>query len=274
MIAPCGRGSESGLPFSSDLLSRDRRKRSTTRILIPALVLTFAASASVPVRDACSEDGSLVATIQETDAIQIRHAVAGESVPCYAVSVKQASGEVQGFIISATLPAIQEFERTRALESRVPLPPAPPSEGKKPSAPMAAVGPAFQLWSGADTKGRRMQIDPSAAKVTLVTFWAIESGAARRYVEKLMHTDAEFRAKGLRSFGFMQVSNPERAKYYLEDMGLDFPQAYDREKLGAKYNADASKGTTLVVDASNRVVAISSNPVEIRAAVARLLSLE
>jgi hypothetical protein len=46
------------------------------------------------------------------------------------------------------------------------------------------------------------------------------------------------------------------------------------ERLAAKYNADPAKGTTLVVDASNNVVAISSNPAEIRAAVVRLLSSE
>ena len=244
------------------------------RILIPALVLTFAANASVPVRDACSEEASVVANIQENDAIQIRHAVAGESLPCYAVSVMQASGEVRGYILSATLPAIQEFERTRALESRVPLPAAPAPEEKRAAAPMTPVGPAFEPWSGPDTKGRRMQIDPSASKVTLVTFWAIESGAARRYVGNLMKIESEFRPRGLKSFGFMQINSQDRANYYLEDLGLDFPQAYDRQKLGSKYNVDTSKGTTLVVDASNRVVAITSNPVEIRAAVARLLSLE
>jgi hypothetical protein len=119
-----------------------------------------------------------------------------------------------------------------------------------------------------------MQIDPSAAKVTLVTFWAIESGTARRFVEKLMKTESEFRPRGLRSFGFMQVSSQDRANYYLEDLGLDFPQAYDRQKLGSKYNVDTSKGTTLVVDASKNVVAITSNPAEIREVVTRLLSLE
>jgi hypothetical protein len=243
------------------------------RSLILPVVFLASAWASVPVRDACSEDASVVANVQESDAIQIRHAVAGESVPCYAVSVMQASGEVRGFILSATLPVIQEFERTRALESRVPLHAPPPAE-KKVAVPMTPVGPPFEPWSGADLKGKRMQIDPGAAKVTLVTFWAIESGTARRYVGNLMKTESEFRPRGLRSFGFMQVASVERANYYLEDMGLDFPQAYDRQKLAAKYNADASKGTTLVVDASNNVVAISSNPVEIRAAVARLLSLE
>lgn len=244
------------------------------RLFLP-LVFLAGAWASVPVRDACSEDATVVANVQESDPIQIRHAVSGESVPCYAVSVKQASGEVRGFIISSTLPVIQEFERRRALESRVPIPaPASAPGEKKLAAPLPPVGPPFEPWSGADTQGKRMLIDPGAAKVTLVTFWAVESGAARRYVENLKKTESEFRPHGLKSFGFMQVSNMGRANYYLEDMGLDFPQAYDRQRLGAKYNADVSKGTTLVVDASNNVVAVSSNPAEIRAVVRRLLLLD
>jgi hypothetical protein len=246
------------------------------RILILPILLAAGVWASIPVRDACSEDATIVASVQETDAIQIRHAVSGESVPCYAVSVMQSSGEVRGFLINSTLPIVQEFERRRALESRVPMPaPAEPSLGeKRPAVPMTPVGSPFEPWSGTDFKGRRMQIDPPASKVTLVTFWAIESGVARRYVEKLMKIESEFRPRGLKSFGFMQVNSRERADYYLEDLGLDFPQAYDRQKLGSKYNVDTTKGTTLVVDASNQVVAISTNPVEIRAAVARLLSLE
>jgi hypothetical protein len=246
------------------------------KILLLPFLFAAGAWASVAVRDACSEDASVVANIRENDVIQIRHAVSGESVPCYAVSVMQASGEVRGFIVGNTLPVVQEFERRRALESRVPIPAPPaPAPGEKTTvAPMTPVGPAFEPWNGADFKGRRMQIDPTAQKATLVTFWAIESGAARRYVEKLSKTEDEFRARGLRSFGFMQPANVGRVNYYMEDMGLNSPQAYDRQRLALKYNADPSKGTTLVVDASNQVVAISSNPVEIRAAVTRLLSLQ
>jgi len=241
-------------------------------IILP-IMLIAAANASVPIRDACSEDASVVANVQESDAIQIRHAVSGESLPCYAVSVMQASGEVRGYIVSNTLPVIQEFERRRALESRIPMPALPETE-KKAVVPMTPVGPAFEPWSGADLKGKRMQIDPAAGKVTLITFWAVESGAARRYVGNLMKIESEFRPRGLKSFGFMQVASRERADYYLEDLSLDFPQASDRQKLGSKYNVDANKGTTLVVDSSKNVVAVSSNPAEIRAAVARLLSLE
>jgi len=227
--------------------------------------------ASVPVRDACSEDGTILAAVQEGDPIQVRHAVTGERVPCYSVLVTQAGKEVQGFILGSVLPAIQEFERTRAVESRVAVPVSPEAAAKK--TPLLPIGPPFETWTGVDIKGRRMQIVPGEWKATLVTFWSADSGTARRFVENLKKTESEFRPRGLRSFGLIEGSM-SRANYYLEDMGLDGPQTIDRQGLAAKYSADPRKGTTLVVDASNNVVAISSNPVEIRAAVARLLSSE
>ena len=55
-------------------------------------------------------------------------------------------------------------------------------------------------------------------------------------------------------------------------MGLDYPQALDRQRTASKHNADPSKGTTLVIDGSNHIVATTSDPAEIRAAVAKLLS--
>lgn len=244
-----------------------------TRTIIFSIAFAAAALASVPIRDGCSEDDAVVATVQETDPVQVRHAVVGEAHPCYSVVATQNGQQVQGFILGATLPVIQEFERTRALESRIYIPVVAPVEGEK-KGPMPPVGPRFEFWSGVDVKGKRIQVDASNSKATLVTFWTAQSGTARRYVENLKKFEAEFRPKGLRSFGLIESSSVEKTNYYLEDMGLDCPQAYDRQGLGAKYNADPARGTTLVVDSSNNVVAISSNAAEIRAAVARLLSLE
>jgi hypothetical protein len=246
------------------------------RILILPIVFIAGAWASVPVRDACSDDASVVANVQESDAIQVHHGVVGEAIPCYAVSVVRRGVEVRGFVLGSTLPVIQEFERRRSLESRVaiPPPPPPPQGEKKTPAPLAPVGPPFEPWSGVDTRGKRLQIPQERSKVVLVTFWAIESGPARRYVENLQKMESELRPRGLKAFGFMEAGSVKRANFYLDDMGLQAPQAIDRQNLAAKYNADPGKGTTLVLDSSNNVVAISSNPAEIRAAVARLLSSE
>ncbi len=250
------------------------------RPVILALLAIAGVFASVPVRDACGEDATILVSVSDDAPIQIRHGVMGETVPCYAVSVVQAGGEVRGFIVGSTLPVIQEFERKRAAESRIPIPAPPPAapgeraaSGEKKSLPvLRPVGPAFEAWSGVNTSGRHMQIAPRDAKVTLVTFWSAPSGAARRYVERLKTMESEFRPKGLKSYGFVEGADLGRANYYLEDMSLDSPQALDHQRLAAKYNADPNKGTTLVIDAANNVVAISSNPAEIRAAVASLVA--
>jgi hypothetical protein len=87
-----------------------------------------------------------------------------------------------------------------------------------------------------------------------------------------MKTESQFRVRGLRAFGFVEARNRGRAGYYLDDMGLDYPQTLDRQNLAATYAADAMKGTTLVIDASNNIVAVTSNPEAIRAAVESVLS--
>jgi hypothetical protein len=225
-------------------------------------------------RDSCSEDSEILANVQPGELIQIRHAVNGEATPCYSVVVTQAGREVQGFVLGSSLPAIQEFERTRALESRVIIPAPPESAAKAEKKAPPPVGPPFEPWSGVDTNGKRMQIVPGKAKATLVVFWNAGSRPAERLVHEVMKTESEFGPKGLRAFGLVGAASAGRANYYLDDMGLDYPQALDQQRLAMKYNADPAKGTTLVVDSSNNVVTISSNPAEIRAAVARLLSSE
>ena len=217
----------------------------------------------------------MVANVSDDAALQIRHGVMGEAVPCYAVSVVLGGTELRGFIQGSTLPIIQEFERKRALESRIPMPappPAPVPSEKKAAVRPVLSGPPFESWSGVDTRGKRMQISPGNTKVTLVTFWSAQSGAARRFVTGLNPTEGEFRGKGLKMYGVVEASDPGRANYYLDDMGLDYPQALDHQRLAAKYNADPAKGTTLVIDASNHIILASSNPAEIHAAVATLLA--
>jgi hypothetical protein len=261
-------------PFPGTAMRKHADRCRLFRISILPAAFIASALASTPVRDSCGEDGAILANVQAGDPIQVRHAVNGEAVPCYSVVVTQAGTEVQGYILGSTLPMIQEFERRRALESHIAIPAAREAAPGEKRPPLPPIGPPFESFTGVDIKGKRVQIAAPGSKATLVTFWSVESGSARRHVENLKKTEAEFRPKGLRSFGMIEAASTGRANYFLEDMGLDCPQAFDRQGLAAKYNADPRKGTTLVIDASNNVVAISSNPAEIRAAVARLLSLE
>jgi hypothetical protein len=232
---------------------------------------------SVVVRDGCGEDSSIVATIRTPEGMRVEHGVVGESNPCYAVSVAQSGNSLRGYVTDATLAPVVEFERTRALESRVPIPePPPPPPGKtmdaKPKAPRP-TGPPFEDWTGTDLKGRRLQIHPAESKITLVTFWAPQSATARRMAENLNKTQGEFATKGVVVVGLVQAQDPAKLAYYMEDMGIEYRLGFDRG-LSGKYHADPNKGTTLVIDASNHIIASSSDPKEIRAAVLKLLSSE
>ncbi len=245
------------------------------RILLFSLFSASCALATVQVRDGCGEDAALVATLQDSDTIRVEHGVLGEAAPCYAVTVEHGESTLRGYISDATLPSVVEFERRRALESRVPVPepPPPPPGVKKPAAPRP-TGPPFAPWSGADIKGRRFRIGDGTAKVTLVTFWSVTSAKGRQAAQELAKAGDEFRAKGLQAYGLVQPIDPGRLGMYLDDMGLDCPVAYDREGLAARYGGDPNKGTTLVIDSGNHIVASSTNPAEIRAMVAKLVSSE
>jgi hypothetical protein len=237
--------------------------------ILPIFVAT--AIAAVPVRDGCTEDSSILANVEESDRVQVRHGIIGETLPCYAVSVTQSGNEIRGYILGATLPAIQEFERRQALESRLSATPAPAPEEKNQAAP-ASTGPPFEPWAGTDINGKQMRIGGGDAKVTLIAFWSSESVAGRRAAQAVAKTEGEFRAKGARAYGLVDSPSLTRLSYRMDDMFLDYPQALDTQGLAARYNANPNQGAILVIDASNHIVAASSNPAEIRAAVAKLLN--
>jgi hypothetical protein len=59
-----------------------------TALLSLLLMITAVRQPSTPLRDGCSADDSLVATLDAGAPLKIRYALAGESVPCYKVTVE------------------------------------------------------------------------------------------------------------------------------------------------------------------------------------------
>jgi len=257
--------------------------------MILALLLFAALAADgphgVPVRDACGEDASTVAIAESTDQITIHYGVAGEAVPCYAVSLMRAGTEIRGYVLGSTSPAVQEFERHRAAESRIPAqaPPAPPpapvtADGKKPvdrtiEDPGPLAGRQFPSWTGVDLRGRSVAI-PGNAKLTLVLFWRPQSHAARAQAVELQNIERKFDTRGLKSVGLIVGADAASTNGYIEDLSLHIPLAVDHSALAAAFGADATKGTTLVLDSSGKVIASSSDPKKIQAIVSKLLSLK
>ncbi len=229
--------------------------------------------AAVAIRDGCAEDSAIVAKAAESDSMTVLHGVNGESLPCYAVSMTQSGKEIRGYVVDSKAPVVQEFVRKHALESRVQIPPPPPAlAAPEPGQRKTLTGPPFEPWSGADINGTRLKIDGGNAKVTLVLLWSSETVGGRRAAVDLMKTESQFRSKGLNAYGLVQAPSKESISYRLDDMGLDYPQAWDRQGTAAKYHAGAG-ATTLVIDSTNHIVLSSSDPAQIRAAVQDVLGL-
>jgi hypothetical protein len=80
--------------------------------------------------------------------------------------------------------------------------------------------------------------------------------------------------RGLKTVGLSVGANAAATNYAIEDMTFKIPLALDRSNLATEFGVDANKGTTLVLDASGKVVASSSDPKKILAIVSKLLSSE
>jgi hypothetical protein len=234
----------------------------------------FDAQAEIPVREGCSENDSVVASVQSSDPLIVHHGVSGEAQPCYAVSVPRVAGELRGYVLGTSLPAIQEFERRRALEARIPLTAPPPVS--KPKVDLGDLGPLagrqFEPWSGIDWNGRPIEIRPGTAKVTLVTFWKPLSRAARNHVQEIEYVRQKFNQPDLKAIGFIEAASIASTKYYTEDMSVYFSQTLDHTGIASRFGVDSAKGTTLVLDESGKVFASSSDPKQIRTIVTTLLS--
>jgi hypothetical protein len=243
------------------------------------IALFFFAALIVPVRDGCGEDAATVATLDSTDPVTIHYGLRGEVVPCYAVSLLRGGTELRGYVLGSTLPAVEEFERRLAIESRIPAPapqPGPIADKQvdrttENSGPLA--GRQFPSWTGVDMRGRPVAI-PGRGKVTLVVFWRPQSLAARVHAVRIQSLTSKFYDQGLQSVGLIVGASIADTKSSMEDLTLNFPLAVDRSSLAREFNVDASHGTTLVLDASGKVVASSSDPRKIQAVVSKLLSSE
>ena len=72
-----------------------------------------------PLRNACGEDGSIIAKLAAGTGVTIRFALSGEATPCYKISATVDGKEVSGYVASSALEDLDGFEQ--GLRSARPL---------------------------------------------------------------------------------------------------------------------------------------------------------
>jgi tetratricopeptide (TPR) repeat protein len=82
-----------------------------TALLSLFLVISAVKQPSTPLRDGCSADDSVLATLDAGAPVKIRFALAGESTPCYKVTVETAGKSVDGYLPASAISGLEDFEK-------------------------------------------------------------------------------------------------------------------------------------------------------------------
>lgn len=82
-----------------------------TALLSLFLAISAVKQPATPLRDGCGEDADVLATLDAGAPVQIRFALAGESVPCYKVTVEAAGKSLNGYLPASAISGLEDFEK-------------------------------------------------------------------------------------------------------------------------------------------------------------------
>jgi hypothetical protein len=82
-----------------------------TALLALLLMVTAVKDPSTPLREGCSADSDLIATLDAGATVDIRYALGGESVPCYRVAIETGGKTLVGFLPASAISGLDEFEK-------------------------------------------------------------------------------------------------------------------------------------------------------------------
>lgn len=93
---------------------------------------------ATPLRDGCSAESDTLASLDAGAPVKIRYALAGESVPCYKVTVETGGKTLEGFLPASAISGLDEFEK--GLRDAGWSDPAQMLSAIRASAPMPSLG--------------------------------------------------------------------------------------------------------------------------------------
>jgi hypothetical protein len=73
------------------------------------LAISVVKNSATPLKDACGEDGSVIATLEAGAPVEIRFALAGEG--CYKVTVESGGKKLEGYLPQAAIGGLEDFQK-------------------------------------------------------------------------------------------------------------------------------------------------------------------
>lgn len=248
-------------------------------LLLLAAVQT--ALAAEPLRSGCSSDDQQTSSIGPGERLRIDMALAGDSQTCYKVTIFRPGGNVTGYVLGESLPAVADFVRHRerasqeAAKAEARAVPVPAPKSDKDGEPIKSSDPLvstqFADFTAHDLRGKQVSLSSLKGRVTVVTFWSPANQRSMSQLESVMPLYNQLHSSGLAAVGVSMDPRPYRISQALDDVTLPFVQVTDPGGLAARYQVDPQAGKTFVLDANHRVVAAGPMGPDIVSAVHQLL---
>lgn len=186
-----------------------------TALLSLFLMIVAVRQAATPLRDGCSADSDTLASLNAGAPVKIRYALAGESIPCYKVTVEAGGKTLDGFLPASAISGLEEFEK--GLRNAGWSDPAQMLSALRASGPMASLGKAGPVESGATSQ--------AAALIE-----ASQPGKALELLENELRKKSDPTMLALAGVAAWRSDDPQRALVYWRN-SLDLQPNLELERL-------------------------------------------
>lgn len=248
--------------------------RNTQPLWIQILLIGFGLHASVsgestfPLLSNCFEDAEKISEVSAADSVKIRYAsAAGGTKPCYAVQVTKDGRSLSGFLVAASLPAIDRFEAD--VRTHVPQIPPPTQPVARPNSGGPAADPESEPpgptslagLKGADLYGRSIKLSTIAASHVVVYFWSAMDKKSTQITEGMGYIHEQFAGSPnkLEIVGVATARNVDQVRQVCLQNEVTWTQIYDRDQLANRYHVRSEK-PYILLDRSRKVIAAVATP--------------
>ncbi|HEY3738350.1 MAG TPA: hypothetical protein VGL53_00825 [Bryobacteraceae bacterium] len=240
------------------------------------------AGTAFPLVSSCFDDADRLGEVSAADSVRVRYAsVAGGTGGCYAVEVNKDGKTLTGFLVGASLPAIQQFEsEVRKQKLLMPPPPPPPAAvetaasvapSPRPEPPPAPAGPSSLVGlRGFDMYGRAVDLAAIPATHVVVYFWTPANRKSTQLAEGMEGIYTHFGSpRKLEVVGVAAARDQDQLLRACQENEVIWPQILDRGQVASRYHVDPAK-PYLLLDRSRKVVAAVASPKEMEAELRRI----
>ncbi len=247
-----------------------RRQRIGEGVLVFLWLVTAGAAAgdALPLLKDCSNPEEVLASVAETDRVQVHYGLGGNAQTCYAVTAAVNGKAVDGYMLGSSHPDVAAFEKDA--RSHVPvipvvLPAAAPAtaEAKAGKGPEPVSIKSFAGLTGMSPSGARVSLNNMKASTVVLYFWSANDKRSIHEAEGMEGVYMSFGKKGVGLVGVVSGGNAAQVRRVIKEQEVIWPQMVDTGAIAARF-PETKQTRYYILDRERNVVAALKSASEVQ----------